>query len=111
MSLLDVADGLPTVGGQVTLVWPLLAGSRLNSCEMTCRACTAREVTRARERHCLNDGGMSPERCATRFRNARRDVRSAIESVGPSGPNVLNSWLPDQGSNLGSSLVTPMPRR
>jgi len=27
MSRLDVADGLPTVGGQVTLVWPLLAVS------------------------------------------------------------------------------------
>ena len=28
MSRLDVADGLPTVGGQVTLVCPLLAGQR-----------------------------------------------------------------------------------
>ena len=27
--------------------------------------------------------------------------RSAIESVGPSAPNVLNSWLPDLGANQG----------
>jgi hypothetical protein len=27
--------------------------------------------------------------------------RSANESVGPSGPNVLKSWLPDLGSNQG----------